>query len=195
MADMIGFSRLGAPTAFVAPALPVAQPRPQPGIVAVSGGSGGAGASGNTALQRQAGQDRSALSKTPLELVSIERQKVDMEPPPPLDPDVQTGPPPTFEATLLQLEAQLRMTLARIEAARGLKADDPRSGGKIIGPDASAQEQSYKPADTAPSNSAEPAAASTATRVAEPSQAAGSPTAPEQPETPAQTTAPEPEAA
>lgn len=39
------------------------------------------------------------------------------------DPDVQTGPPPTFDVTLLEVEQDLQATLARLEAARNHDRD------------------------------------------------------------------------
>ncbi len=39
------------------------------------------------------------------------------------DPDVQTGPPPAFEVTLLEVEQDLQATLARLEAARNHDCD------------------------------------------------------------------------
>ncbi len=39
------------------------------------------------------------------------------------DPDVQTGPPPTFEVTLLEVEHDLQATLARLEATRNHDRD------------------------------------------------------------------------
>lgn len=39
------------------------------------------------------------------------------------DPDVQTGPPPTFEVTLLEVEHDLQATLARLEASRNHDRD------------------------------------------------------------------------
>ena len=39
------------------------------------------------------------------------------------DPEVQTGPPPTFEVTLLEVEQDLQATLARLEAARNHDRD------------------------------------------------------------------------
>ena len=39
------------------------------------------------------------------------------------DPDVQTGPPPTFDVTLLEVEQDLQATLARLEATRNHDRD------------------------------------------------------------------------
>ena len=39
------------------------------------------------------------------------------------DPDVPTGPPPTFEVTLLEVEQDLQATLARLEATRNHDRD------------------------------------------------------------------------
>ncbi len=60
------------------------------------------------------------------------------------DPDVQTGPPPTFEVTLLEVEHDLQATLARLEATRNHDRDAEAVKAQAPEP-AEAQ-----PADTAP---------------------------------------------
>ena len=61
----------------------------------------------------------------------------------PLDPDTPTGPPPTFAATVLELDANLQLTLARLNTA---------GYGKLPGvvPAASQATAANVPAQTAP---------------------------------------------
>lgn len=42
----------------------------------------------------------------------------------PVDPQTPAGPPPAFEITLLEMEADLRQIIARIEAARAHRHED-----------------------------------------------------------------------
>ena len=59
---------------------------------------------------------------------SLYKEKLDMETP--------TGPPPTFQITLLQLESELRTSIAQIEASRGTneatQAIEPRTAAPEI---------------------------------------------------------------
>ncbi|WP_300512806.1 hypothetical protein [Aliiroseovarius sp.] len=77
------------------------------------------------------------------------------------DPDVQTGPPPTFEVTLLEVEQDLQATLARLEATRNHDRD-----AEAVRPTAHADTDSAE-ADAAP------AAVTVESRALEPAERVG----------------------
>ncbi len=126
MSDMIGLLRFGMPVVAGGQAMPVGPvaAKSSATIPSVGASSGGSQASANR-----------YASPRPLFSPQFTRQNQTDAPPPrssvvielpaPFDPDVLTGPPPTFEATLLQLEAHLRMSLARIDASRNARPMAP----------------------------------------------------------------------
>lgn len=137
MSDMIGLLRFGMPVSL-APVAHLGEVQTQkaaPEITAVAASSGGGQAAANyTATPRPAISPQFAYASAG-EPVSGSGTSSLIALPEPFDPNVLTGPPPTFEATLLELEAHLRMSLARIDAARNVHAMDrpvsaekPKSG-------------------------------------------------------------------
>ena len=150
MSDMIGLLRFGMPIS-PAPAAPLVEVHAQkaaPEIAAVSASSGGGQAAANyTATPRPAISPQFAYASAgegatgggaagggASSVIAL---------PEPFDPNVLTGPPPTFEATLLELEAHLRMSLARIDASRNVHAMDrqaapERPKSDLVPPEASA---------------------------------------------------------
>jgi len=121
MSDMIGLLRFGMPLsqAPVAPNVEAQSQKAGPAIAAVSASSGGGQAAGNyTSTPRPTISPQFVFASAGDPAAAEGARSVVVELPKPFDPDVLTGPPPTFEATLLQLEAHLRMSLARIDAAR-----------------------------------------------------------------------------
>ena len=126
MSDMIGLLRFGIPVS-PAPAAPLVDAQAHkaaPEISAVAASSGGGQAAANyTATPRPAISPQFAYASAG-EAVSDSGAGSRLALPEPFDINVLTGPPPTFEATLLELEAHLRMSLARIDASRNVHAMD-----------------------------------------------------------------------
>lgn len=126
MADLIGLLRVGTPLPMPATGWSPGPVTPATAIPAVepSGGSASGG---------QATDQFHAFRRQPAP-VSWERPPLGgaqrgsaaiVEPRPPLDPDMLTGPPPAFSASLLELQSHLRISLARIEAARHIGQGEP----------------------------------------------------------------------
>ena len=132
MPDMVGLMRFGLPVTPVPLALMVeAQTqRAAPAVAAVASAPGGGQTSGHysptprptispqfayaNAGDGATADDGAATVGTP----APRNTSAVIDPPKPFDPDVLTGPPPTFEASLMQVEAHLRLSLARIDATR-----------------------------------------------------------------------------
>ena len=126
MSDMIGLLRFGMPVS-PAPAAPLVDAQAHkaaPEISAVAASSGGGQAAANyTATPRPAISPQFAYASAgAADSDSGAGSRLAL--PEPFDINVLTGPPPTFEATLLELEAHLRMSLARIDASRNVHAMD-----------------------------------------------------------------------
>ena len=135
----------------------------EPSVVAPSDGADKAG---NDALDQRAAPDAQTLRQGGTD---PEGQETGGDTAPPLGADTPTGPPPSFAATLLELESDLRLTLARMNAGgygHGPTAPDDGAGGSATDP--------AGPAATAVEN---PTAAGTATS----GTATSRPTVPEPP--------------
>lgn len=122
MSDMIGLLRFGMPVTPVpvAPHADTQAHKATPAVAAVSSASGGGRAAGQyTATPRPTISPQFAYASAgdPAAPGTSGVSAV-IDPPMPFDPDVLTGPPPTFEASLMQVEAHLRLSLARIDASR-----------------------------------------------------------------------------
>ena len=167
MSDMIGLLRFGMPLsqAPVAPLVEGQSHKAAPEVSAVSGSSGGGQAGGGQAAANYTATPRPAISPQ-FAYASAGEPPVGNEAtavvaqPKPFDPDVITGPPPTFEATLLELEAHLRMSLARIDVLRNVHALDrptPVEKPKTEAAPAEVQQASAQKAESAAAGDAEPA--------------------------------------
>ncbi len=108
---------------------------PKPAIQPVAGGSAGQGASARM------DQGRADLPFMPK---SRERYPGREE----YGPHVLTGPSPAFQASVLEMERDLKQTIARLEAARGKQESDVAMGTpeRSEAPeDAEASEETAKP--------------------------------------------------
>ena len=132
MPDMVGLMRFGLPVTPVplAPIVEAQTQRAAPAVAAVASAPGGGHTSGHysptprptispqfayaNAGDGATADDGAATVGTP----APRNTSAVIDPPKPFDPDVLTGPPPTFEASLMQVEAHLRLSLARIDATR-----------------------------------------------------------------------------
>ena len=128
MPDMVGLMRFGLPVtpAPLAPMVEAQTQRAAPAVAAVASAPGGGQTSGHYSptprptispqfAYANAGDGATAddgATPVPRNTSAV------IDPPKPFDPDVLTGPPPTFEASLMQVEAHLRLSLARIDATR-----------------------------------------------------------------------------
>ncbi len=74
---------------------------------------------------------------------SLYKEKLDMETP--------TGPPPTFQITLLQLESELRTSIAQIEAARGTDEATQATETRTAAPEIAAPKDQNAPQSAAES--------------------------------------------
>lgn len=130
MSDMIGLLRFGMPLSLAPVAHLAHTQKAAPEIAAVAASSGGGQAAANyTATPRPAISPQFAYASASAgEAGSGTSSLIAL--PEPFDINVLTGPPPTFEATLLELEAHLRMSLARIDASRNVHAMDRLTPGE-----------------------------------------------------------------
>ena len=140
MADMIGLTRFGMPSNAIWAMHPVepATPKVTSAIAGVQAtASGGRASVYYSALPRPVVSPQFAFANTGDPETSQPSSVIKI--PEPFDVNVLTGPPPTFEATLLELEAHLRLSLARIDANRNTKPAEPKPISDLIlnvpGPD------------------------------------------------------------
>ena len=182
MSDMIGLLRFGIPVS-PAPAAPLVDAQAHkaaPEISAVAASSGGGQAAANyTATPRPAISPQFAYASAG-EAVSDSGAGSRLALPEPFDINVLTGPPPTFEATLLELEAHLRMSLARIDASRNVHAMDRPMPVDTPKPGAAKPEASAATGHTTgPAGAAKPEASAAAGHMAGPAGAGDTKPAPQ----------------
>ncbi len=127
MADLIGLLRFGMPQSlFVPVSAPEAPAARESGVVVgIQGAAGGSRASSNySALPRPVVSPQFAFANAADD--SGGGRSIVISPPEPFDTNVIPGPPPTFKATLLELESHLRMSLARLDATRHAHPMEPK---------------------------------------------------------------------
>lgn len=152
MADMIGLLRFGMPQSQAVQVSPQEAPlaRDSSVVGGVQGSAGGARASPNySALPRPMVSPQFAYANAADDGGGSGGQTFVLTPPEPFDTNVIPGPPPTFEATLLELESHLRMSLARMDAARNAHPMDPKPVTFQAPPDATTTSKTPEPAATA----------------------------------------------
>ncbi|MDP5346208.1 MAG: hypothetical protein NWS99_08715 [Paracoccaceae bacterium] len=132
MPDLIGLLRFGAPlppaNVTAPPPAPVASDRAVTSISASAGSS--------ITGDRNMGQ-RPMMGGAKPTNADAGSKSAALAPPAPMDLDIITGPPPTFQASFLELQADLQLSLARIDAERtaaqgeasGAKQTDAKTSG------------------------------------------------------------------
>lgn len=195
MSDMIGLLRFGMPVTPipVAPQVEALMHRAAPAVAAVASASGGGQTAGHySATPRPTISPQFAYASavdgaTDATAPGDSGASAVIALPKPFDPDVLTGPPPAFEATLMQVEAHLRLSLARIHAGRNAHPLDRQQveKPKVEGRGDAAPAEPAKPAgkvDAAPQPVPRPVqtatANGTAAKPAEPAPTGGKADAP-----------------
>jgi hypothetical protein len=132
MPDLIGLLRFGAPlppaNVTAPPPAPVTSDRAVASITASAGSS--------VTSDRNMGQ-RPMMGGAKPTNADAGTKSAALAPPAPMDPDIVTGPPPTFQASFLELQADLQLSLARIDAKRSAEQGEA-NGAKQ--PDAKASD-------------------------------------------------------
>ncbi len=130
---------------------------PKPAIQPVAGGSKGQGASARM------DQGRAELPFMPK---SRERATGRDD----FGPHVLTGPTPAFQASVLEMERDLKQTIARLEAARGKQESDVAMGVLEQTEAPEDAETSEEPAEAAETETEDPEPKATEAEASEPSE-------------------------